>query len=357
MQVGDCIYGTVEITEAAIQDVLAIQVVQRLKGVLQHGISALIGITTPVSRYDHSLGVMLLIRRLGGDEEDDEGEDGGSQVDQAGKQHGNLRPDDDGEIETAVGGQPAALHASPALVLALGHHHAPPYDSEAWEGMVELHRALGAFIALIVVNCLILGRQEAFASKNNPFRSLVDGLGMGLATTFVLVCASLLISLVRKAIPTQVRIASFIVVIATFVTIVDLTMKAKFTAMSKSLGAFIPLIVVNCLILGRQEAFSSKNNPFRSLIDGLGMGIGFTATLVVLGGVRELLVPAVQRDRWPALARLCAGDPQLHLALGLQHRQVGLRFAEIDGIRMVEAMTAGIAVGANTEPCAQSKRV
>lgn len=119
--------------------------------------------------------------------------------------------------------------------------------------------------------------------------SAENGLGMGVATTFVLLCASLIISLVRKAIPSQVRIASFIVVIATFVTIVDLTMKAKFPALSKSLGAFIPLIVVNCLILGRQEAFASKNNPFRSLVDGLGMGLGFTATLTVLGGVRELL--------------------------------------------------------------------
>lgn len=119
--------------------------------------------------------------------------------------------------------------------------------------------------------------------------SAENGLGMGMATTFVLLCASTIISLVRKLIPAQVRIASFIVVIATFVTIVDLTMKAKFPALSKSLGAFIPLIVVNCLILGRQEAFSSKNNPFRSIVDGLGMGLGFTATLVTLGGIRELL--------------------------------------------------------------------
>jgi electron transport complex protein RnfE len=119
--------------------------------------------------------------------------------------------------------------------------------------------------------------------------SAINGVGMGLATTFVLLCASLLISLVRKAIPSQVRIASFIVVIATFVTIVDLTMKAKFPAMSKSLGAFIPLIVVNCVILGRQEAFASKNNPFRSIVDALGMGLGFTLSLTVLGGVREIL--------------------------------------------------------------------
>jgi len=119
--------------------------------------------------------------------------------------------------------------------------------------------------------------------------SAENGLGMGMATTFVLLCASFIISLVRKLIPAQVRIASFIVVIATFVTIVDLGMKAKFPALSKSLGAFIPLIVVNCLILGRQEAFASKNNPFRSLVDGLGMGLGFTATLVTLGGIREVL--------------------------------------------------------------------
>ncbi len=119
--------------------------------------------------------------------------------------------------------------------------------------------------------------------------SAANGVGMGMATTFVLVCASVLISSVRRLIPTQVRIASFIVVIATFVTIVDLTMKAKFPAMSKSLGAFIPLIVVNCLILGRQEAFSSRNNPFRSLIDALGMGIGFALALTALGAIRELL--------------------------------------------------------------------
>ncbi len=119
--------------------------------------------------------------------------------------------------------------------------------------------------------------------------SAVNGVGMGSATTFVLICASLMISLIRKAIPSQVRIASYIVVIATFVTIVDLTMKAKFPALSQSLGAFIPLIVVNCIILGRQEAFAAKNNPLRSIIDAVGMGLGFTMTLTVLGAIRELL--------------------------------------------------------------------
>ena len=119
--------------------------------------------------------------------------------------------------------------------------------------------------------------------------SSINGLGMGSATTFVLVCASLMISLMRKAIPSQVRIASFIVVIATFVTIVDLSMKAQLPALSKSLGAFIPLIVVNCVILGRQEAFASKNNPLRAVVDALGMGVGFTLSLTVLGSIRELL--------------------------------------------------------------------
>jgi Na+-translocating ferredoxin:NAD+ oxidoreductase subunit E len=119
--------------------------------------------------------------------------------------------------------------------------------------------------------------------------SAVNGLAMGLATTFVLLCASLMVSLIRKWIPPQVRIASFIVIIATFVTIVDLVMKARYPELSKSLGAFIPLIVVNCLILGRQEAFASKNGPISALADALGMGVGFLVTLTCLGGIREIL--------------------------------------------------------------------
>lgn len=118
--------------------------------------------------------------------------------------------------------------------------------------------------------------------------SAVNGIAMALATTFVLIFSSLIISSVRKLIPTQVRIASFIVVIATFVTIVDLVMKAQFPELSKSLGPFIPLIVVNCLILGRQEAFSSKNNPIRSFVDAVGNGLGFLAVLFVLGSIREI---------------------------------------------------------------------
>lgn len=119
--------------------------------------------------------------------------------------------------------------------------------------------------------------------------SAINGIAMALATTFVLVFSSLLISLVRKWIPNQVRIASYIVIIATFVTIVDLVMKAQFPDLSKALGPFIPLIVVNCIILGRAEAFASKNNPLRSVLDALGNGAGFLISLFVLGSIREII--------------------------------------------------------------------
>lgn len=118
--------------------------------------------------------------------------------------------------------------------------------------------------------------------------SAENGIAMALATTFVLVFSSFIVSLLRKWIPTQVRIASYILIIATFVTIVDLVMKAQFPELSKSLGPFIPLIIVNCLILGRQEAFSSKNGVWRSVLDALGMGMGFLIALFLLGGIREL---------------------------------------------------------------------
>jgi electron transport complex protein RnfE len=119
--------------------------------------------------------------------------------------------------------------------------------------------------------------------------SAINGIAMALATTFVLTFSSLIISLIRKLIPTQVRIASYILIIATFVTLVDLVMKAQFPDLSKALGPYIPLIVVNCLILGRQEAFSSKNGVLRSVTDALGMGTGFLIVLFILGGIREIL--------------------------------------------------------------------
>ncbi|MCF8031464.1 MAG: electron transport complex subunit E [Desulfarculaceae bacterium] len=119
--------------------------------------------------------------------------------------------------------------------------------------------------------------------------SAENGMGMGLATTFVLVCSNLLVSLLRKIIPSKVRIAAYIVIIASFVVIVELTMQAYVFPLYQALGIFIPLIVVNCIILGRAEAFAGKNGPLASIADGLGVGLGFTISLTVLGAFRELL--------------------------------------------------------------------
>jgi H+/Na+-translocating ferredoxin:NAD+ oxidoreductase subunit E len=117
----------------------------------------------------------------------------------------------------------------------------------------------------------------------------INGLGMGLATTFVLVMSNIFISIFKGFIPDKVRIPAFIVIIASFVTVVDLVMAGFFDALHEQLGLFIPLIVVNCIVLGRAEAFASKHHVFSSLIDGLGMGLGFTMALVMLGSTRELL--------------------------------------------------------------------
>jgi electron transport complex protein RnfE len=117
----------------------------------------------------------------------------------------------------------------------------------------------------------------------------INGLGMGAATTFVLMFSNLFISLLKNYIPDKVRIAAFILIIATFVTIVDLVMQAYTPDLYKALGIFIPLIVVNCIILGRAEAFAQKNNVLPSLLDGLGMGLGFTMAITLIGSIREIL--------------------------------------------------------------------
>jgi electron transport complex protein RnfE len=117
----------------------------------------------------------------------------------------------------------------------------------------------------------------------------VNGIGMGAATTFVLVFSNFFIALLKNFIPDKVRIAAFIVVIATFVTIVDLVMKAYTPDLYKALGIFIPLIVVNCIILGRAEAFAQKKPVWPSLLDGLGMGLGFTLAITLIGSIREIL--------------------------------------------------------------------
>ena len=119
--------------------------------------------------------------------------------------------------------------------------------------------------------------------------SALNGMSMGLATTFVLICSNVVISLLKNLIPDKIRIPAFIVVIATFVTIIQMAMEAYLPALYDSLGLFIPLIVVNCIVLGRAEAFAAKNNPFASFCDGLGIGLGFTFGLTLLGIVREFL--------------------------------------------------------------------
>lgn len=119
--------------------------------------------------------------------------------------------------------------------------------------------------------------------------TMENGIGMGLATTFVLICSNILVSALRKIIPQKVRIACFIIIIATFVIVVELVMQAYAYKLFLQLGLFIPLIVVNCIVLGRAEAFASRNNIVRSFADGLGIGIGFTLSLAALGGIREVL--------------------------------------------------------------------
>lgn len=132
---------------------------------------------------------------------------------------------------------------------------------------------------------MLLGLCPALGVSTSAF----NGFGMGLATTFVLVMSNIVISLVKNVIPDKVRIPSFIVIIASFVTIVQFVLEGFVPALFESLGLFIPLIVVNCIVLGRAEAFASKNGVFSSLIDGLGMGLGFTLALSILGSVREIL--------------------------------------------------------------------
>nr|NQU93571.1 electron transport complex subunit E [Bacteroidota bacterium] len=132
---------------------------------------------------------------------------------------------------------------------------------------------------------MLLGMCPTLAVTN----SAINGLGMGLATTFVLMMSNIVISLIKNLIPNKVRIPTFIVVIAAFVTVVDLVMAGYAPALHEQLGIFIPLIVVNCVVLGRAEAFASKNNVVSSFFDGLGMGLGFAMALTMLGAIREML--------------------------------------------------------------------
>lgn len=132
---------------------------------------------------------------------------------------------------------------------------------------------------------LVLGTCPTLATTT----SLESAIGMGLSAAIVLVCSNIVISALRKVIPQKVRIPCYIVVIAGFVTVVQMLVKAFLPALDQQLGVYLPLIVVNCIILGRAEAFAGKNGVAASALDGLGMGVGFTAALVIMGGVRELL--------------------------------------------------------------------
>lgn len=159
--------------------------------------------------------------------------------------------------------------------------------------MNQFKNLIKGFIKENPVFVLFLGLCPTLGTSN----SAINGIGMGLATTFVLAMSNLVISLIAKLIPNKVRIPSYIVVIASFVTVVDLLMKAFLNtpgphfepSMYDQLGIFIPLIVVNCIVLGRAEAFASKNSALTSMIDGLGIGLGFTFALLLLGSVREIL--------------------------------------------------------------------
>lgn len=132
---------------------------------------------------------------------------------------------------------------------------------------------------------LLLGMCPILATTT----SATNGMSMGLATMFVLICSNFVISLIKNVVPDMVRIPVFVVVIAAFVSILQMLMEAYMPSINKSLGIYIPLIVVNCIILGRAEAFACKNNPLASICDGIGMGLGFTLALTLLGSVRELI--------------------------------------------------------------------
>ena len=141
----------------------------------------------------------------------------------------------------------------------------------------------------LLTNNPVLGQLLGLCSTMAITTTLFNGLGMGVSVTLILICSNVVISLLRKVIPDKIRIAAYIVVIAGFVTMVELLLKAFLPALSDSLGVFIPLIVVNCIILGRAEAFASKNGVLASAIDGLTQGIGYTVALVVMCIIRELL--------------------------------------------------------------------
>lgn len=165
---------------------------------------------------------------------------------------------------------------------------------------------------------LLLGMCPSLATTT----SVINALGMGLSAMVVLICSNAVISALRKCIPSKVRIAAYIVIIAAFVTIVEMLLKAYMVSLANSLGVFIPLIVVNCIILARAEAFASKNSVFQSVLDGAGMGLGFTIALVLIATVREILgagtwcgLPVMTSGYQPALMFILPAGGFLSLGL------------------------------------------
>ncbi len=183
--------------------------------------------------------------------------------------------------------------------------------------MNKLKIILNGIITENPIFVLLLGMCPTLGTTS----SALNGMSMGLATMFVLMCSNVVISLIKDFIPDKVRIPAFVVVIAAFVTVLQLCMQAYLPELYKSLGLFIPLIVVNCIILGRAEAFAAKNNPFDSLLDGIGIGLGFTLSLTLLGATRELLGTGrifditIFPESFGALAFVLA--PGAFIALGL----------------------------------------
>jgi Na+-translocating ferredoxin:NAD+ oxidoreductase subunit E len=212
------------------------------------------------------------------------------------------------------------------------------YAKGLWQNNPVLKQALGLCPALAVTV------------------TALNGLAMGLATTFVLVFSSLIVSLIRRWIPHQVRIAAHIVIIATFVTIVDLVMKARFPELSAALGPYIPLIVVNCLILGRQEMFASKNEPHRAVLDGLGAGSGFLVVLFLLGGARELLgngaflgVRLMPRAFEPWVIMVLPGGAFLTLGVMMAAANAYSQYRQRAGLRARQEMARGQELVRGTE--------
>lgn len=197
----------------------------------------------------------------------------------------------------------------------------------------------------LLTNNPVVGQLLGMCSTMAITTTLFNGIGMGLSVTVILICSNIVISLLRKAIPDKIRIAAYIVVIAGFVTMVDLLLQAYLPDLSSSLGVFIPLIVVNCIIFARAESFASKNSPLPSVVDGLGMGLGFTCSLTILSAIRELIGAGTLLG-FPVLGSAYPGillfilAPGGYLTLGLTLVAFNAVMGKIDARRRAKAAAA-----------------